>query len=183
MPVLHHVQFATAQLKWPFSLQRLQVLGRNLEATVNRAMALQEQWGDNFVSVEHLLLGLAEDSRCVRVPLREYLSLSIALCKALSCVLCNDTTCFPRAILAPSKTIPFPVFRCVESLLKGEGLTKQTLEDAAKEIRGSNKVQDQDPEGACQSMASFVVAVLVLWIRYWAASVALTSRASFSGPS
>lgn len=40
-----------------------QVLGRNLEALVNRSMELQSKWGDEFVSVEHLVLALAEDTR------------------------------------------------------------------------------------------------------------------------
>lgn len=39
------------------------MLGRNLEAVVNKAMGLQEEWGDQFVSVEHLVLGLASDPR------------------------------------------------------------------------------------------------------------------------
>ena len=41
----------------------LQVLGRNLEAVVNAAMELQTKWGDQFVSVEHLVLALADDVR------------------------------------------------------------------------------------------------------------------------
>ncbi len=40
------------------------MLGRNLEGVVNRATELKEKWGDSFVSVEHLLLALAEDARC-----------------------------------------------------------------------------------------------------------------------
>jgi ATP-dependent Clp protease ATP-binding subunit ClpB len=39
------------------------VLGRNLEASVTRAMELKAKMGDAFVSVEHLVLALAEDSR------------------------------------------------------------------------------------------------------------------------
>lgn len=32
-----------------------QVLGRNLEAVVNRSMDLIKKWGDTYVSVEHLV--------------------------------------------------------------------------------------------------------------------------------
>ncbi|MEW5310494.1 MAG: hypothetical protein WDW38_002289 [Sanguina aurantia] len=40
-----------------------QVLGRNLEAVVNRSIELKSKWGDTHVSVEHLVLALAEDPR------------------------------------------------------------------------------------------------------------------------
>ncbi len=40
-----------------------QVLGRNLEAVVNKAMEIKDKWDDKFVSVEHLLLALVEDAR------------------------------------------------------------------------------------------------------------------------
>jgi ATP-dependent Clp protease ATP-binding subunit ClpA len=41
----------------------LQVLGRNLEGVVNSAMDLKKKWGDQFCSVEHLVLALAADTR------------------------------------------------------------------------------------------------------------------------
>ena len=41
----------------------LQVLGRNLEGVVNQAMNLKGKMGDQFVSVEHLVLALADDVR------------------------------------------------------------------------------------------------------------------------
>ena len=40
-----------------------QVLGRNLEGMVTRSQDFKTQWKDEFVSVEHLLLALAEDQR------------------------------------------------------------------------------------------------------------------------
>lgn len=40
-----------------------QVLGRHLEAAVTRAMELKAKMGDSFVSVEHLVLALADDPR------------------------------------------------------------------------------------------------------------------------
>jgi ATP-dependent Clp protease ATP-binding subunit ClpB len=39
------------------------VLGRNLEGVVNSAMDMKKKWGDQFCSVEHLVLALCEDSR------------------------------------------------------------------------------------------------------------------------
>jgi hypothetical protein len=40
-----------------------QVLGRNLEGVVNRAMELKSKYGDSFVSIEHLMLALYDDPR------------------------------------------------------------------------------------------------------------------------
>jgi len=84
-----------------------QVLGRNLEGVVNRAMELKAKWGDKFVSVEHLLLALAED------------------------------------------------VRFGANLFKNEGLTISKLEQAIRDIRGNNKVQDQDPEGKYEALAKY----------------------------
>lgn len=47
-----------------------QVLGRNLEAAVTKAESLKKEMGDEFVSVEHLLLALADDSRVIGQLLR-----------------------------------------------------------------------------------------------------------------
>ncbi|GFR51535.1 hypothetical protein Agub_g13952, partial [Astrephomene gubernaculifera] len=84
-----------------------QVLGRNLESLVNRSMELQGRWGDQFVSVEHLLLALADDPRVG------------------------------------------------EALLKAEGLTRDKLEQAIKDVRGSNRVTDQDPEGKYEALSKY----------------------------
>ena len=45
------------------NLLLLQVLGRNLEGVVNSAMGIKAKMGDTFVSVEHLVLALADDVR------------------------------------------------------------------------------------------------------------------------
>lgn len=71
------------------------MLGRNLEALVTRAQQLQQDWRDEFVSVEHLVLAFADDSR------------------------------FGTSTLA------------------AEGLTRAALEEAIKQMRGSNRVTDQ----------------------------------------
>jgi ATP-dependent Clp protease ATP-binding subunit ClpB len=41
-------------------------LGRGLNAVLDRADALKQEFGDSYVSIEHLLLALAEDERCGR---------------------------------------------------------------------------------------------------------------------
>ncbi|GLC34590.1 Chaperone protein ClpB3, chloroplastic [Pleodorina starrii] len=84
-----------------------QVLGRNFEALVNRAMELQSKMGDQFVSIEHLVMAMAEDSRFG------------------------------------------------ESLFKAERLTRDKIEQAVKDIRGSNKVVDQDPEGKYEALSKY----------------------------
>uniref|UniRef100_A0A7S0RCH4 Clp R domain-containing protein n=1 Tax=Chlamydomonas leiostraca TaxID=1034604 RepID=A0A7S0RCH4_9CHLO len=84
-----------------------QVLGRNLEGVVNRAMDVKAKYGDAFVSVEHLVLALADDGR------------------------------FGAA------------------LLKGEGAAGDKLEKAVAEVRGANKVTDQDPEGKYEALAKY----------------------------
>lgn len=84
-----------------------QVLGRNLEGVVNRATEIRTGMEDKFISVEHLMLALAEDERFARAALR------------------------------------------------ADGLDKAKLEEAVKEVRGSNKVTDQDPEGKYEALAKY----------------------------
>ena len=84
-----------------------QVLGRNLEAAVTKAEELKGGMGDAFVSVDHLLLALAADTRA---------------CAAL---------------------------------LKAEGLDLKALEAAVKQVRGANRVTDQDPEGKFEALAKY----------------------------
>ena len=48
-----------------------QVLGRNLEALITAAENIKGKWGDDFVSVEHLVLALEDDSRFGQPLLRQ----------------------------------------------------------------------------------------------------------------
>ena len=41
-------------------------LGKGINAVLDRAETLKQSYGDSFISIEHLLLALAEDSRCGR---------------------------------------------------------------------------------------------------------------------
>ena len=47
-------------------------LGRNLDELLDRAEAARESWGDDYISVEHILLGFAEDDRIGRRSLRGF---------------------------------------------------------------------------------------------------------------
>ena len=48
----------------------MQVLGRNLEALITAAEAVKSKWGDDFVSVEHMVLAFEDDARFGRQLLR-----------------------------------------------------------------------------------------------------------------
>ena len=41
-------------------------LGKGLNALLDRAETLKQSYGDSFISIEHLLLALADDGRCGR---------------------------------------------------------------------------------------------------------------------
>jgi ATP-dependent Clp protease ATP-binding subunit ClpB len=47
-------------------------LGRSLDVMLDKADAARESWGDKFISVEHLLVGFAEDERVGRKTLRVF---------------------------------------------------------------------------------------------------------------
>lgn len=50
----------------------VQVLGRQLEALVDRARTLRDKWGDKFVSVEHLVLAFTQDQRFGQTLMRSF---------------------------------------------------------------------------------------------------------------
>ncbi|UBF23853.1 ATP-dependent chaperone ClpB [Kovacikia minuta CCNUW1] len=82
-------------------------LGRSLDALLDRADTYRKEYGDEFISVEHLLLGYARDDR------------------------------FGKALLTE--------FRLDETKLK----------TAIDQIRGSQKVTDQNPEGKYESLEKY----------------------------
>jgi len=49
-----------------------QVLGRQLEALVDRARKLRQSWGDEYVSVEHLVLAFVDDGRFGGTMMRSF---------------------------------------------------------------------------------------------------------------
>eukprot|EP00798_Chlamydomonas_sp_ICE-L_P013397 gene13397-19248_t len=119
-----------------------QVLGRNLESVVNAAMETKTKWKDQFVSVEHLVLAMADDSRygeslfktelLTKAKLEEFVSVEHL---ALATV---DDSSFGEAFF-----------------FKAELLTKTKLEEAIKELRGNNKVTDQDPESKYEALSKY----------------------------
>ncbi|MFM7449925.1 MAG: ATP-dependent chaperone ClpB [Leptolyngbyaceae cyanobacterium] len=82
-------------------------LGRSMDTLMDRAENYRKQYGDDFISVEHMLLGFAKDDR------------------------------FGRALLNE--------FRLDENRLK----------QAIDQIRGSQKVTDQNPEGKYASLEKY----------------------------
>jgi hypothetical protein len=80
-----------------------QVLGRNLEGVVNAAMSLKSKWGDQFCSVEHLVLALANDTRfgaraqCVCVCVCPRVCVCVCVCvRARVCVCVRVAACSVR---------------------------------------------------------------------------------------
>ena len=82
-------------------------LGRNLDIMLDRADEAREDWKDEFISVEHLLLGFATDSR---LGLR---------------------------------------------LLRGFNLDVKQLEAVIRDVRGSQKVTDQNPENRYAALEKY----------------------------
>ncbi|MBR8830241.1 MAG: Chaperone protein ClpB 1 [Chroococcopsis gigantea SAG 12.99] len=79
--------FQTANIEIPRLVQQLEVfsnrqprvgavdqlyLGRSLDIMLDRAEASRQSWQDKFISVEHLLVGFAEDDRVGRKCLRTF---------------------------------------------------------------------------------------------------------------
>eukprot|EP00271_Cylindrocystis_brebissonii_P010349 TRINITY_DN2651_c0_g1_i1.p1 TRINITY_DN2651_c0_g1~~TRINITY_DN2651_c0_g1_i1.p1 ORF type:complete len:1031 (-),score=214.44 TRINITY_DN2651_c0_g1_i1:1000-4092(-) len=84
-----------------------QMLGRDLEALIDRARNHKKDMGDAFVSVEHLVLAYVNDRRFGQFLFREM------------------------------------------------GVEQKALEKAVQEVRGSQKVVDQDAEGKYESLEKY----------------------------
>ncbi|MEO1374442.1 MAG: ATP-dependent chaperone ClpB [Cyanobacteria bacterium J06635_10] len=82
-------------------------LGRSLDTLLDRADGYRKEYGDEYISIEHLLLGYARDDRYGKTLFREI------------------------------------------------GIDEKKLKDTIKEIRGSQKVTDQNPEGKYQSLEKY----------------------------
>ena len=81
--------------------------GNQLEALLADARKQVGEWGDSFVSVEHLLLALARDSRFG------------------------------------------------QGFLRGFGVDHAKLAAAAREVRGSQRADSQNPEGKYESLSRY----------------------------
>ncbi|KAE9619985.1 hypothetical protein Lal_00040263 [Lupinus albus] len=62
------------------------MLGRDLEALIQRARDFKKEYGDSFVSVEHLLLGFAEDKRFGKILFRDFQITQQALKSAIESI-------------------------------------------------------------------------------------------------
>ena len=82
-------------------------LGKGLNDLLERADALKHSYGDSFISVEHLLLALADDARCGK------------------------------------------------GLLNNVGADATSLKTAIDAVRGSQTVNDQNPEGTYESLEKY----------------------------
>ena len=82
-------------------------IGKSLETLLDRADNFRKSYGDDYISIEHLILAYAKDDRFGRDLLREF------------------------------------------------DLNEAKLKDAIQDIRGTQKVTDQNPEGKYQSLEKY----------------------------
>lgn len=82
-------------------------LGRSLDSLLDRAEGYRKEFGDEYISIEHLLLAYAKDDRFGKSLFQEF------------------------------------------------GLDERKLKDTIKQIRGSQKVTDQNPEGKYQALEKY----------------------------
>lgn len=62
------------------------MLGRDLEALIQRARDHKKEYGDSYISVEHLVLGFAEDKRFGRQLFRDFQISAKALKSAIQTI-------------------------------------------------------------------------------------------------
>ncbi|MBR8832152.1 MAG: Chaperone protein ClpB [Chroococcopsis gigantea SAG 12.99] len=82
-------------------------LGKALDSLLDRAESYRKEFGDDFISIEHLLLGYCKDDRFGKALFQEY------------------------------------------------GLTENRLKEIIKQVRGSQKVTDQNPEGKYEALEKY----------------------------
>ena len=82
-------------------------LGRSLDTLLDRADKYRKELGDEFISIEHLVLGYAQDDRLGKALFQEF------------------------------------------------GLNETKLKEIIQQVRGSQKVTDQNPEGKYESLEKY----------------------------
>ena len=82
-------------------------LGRSLDALLDRAETYRKEYGDEFISIEHLILGYVKDDRFGKNLLQEF------------------------------------------------KLSEAKLKDIITQVRGNNKVTDQNPEGKYEALEKY----------------------------
>ncbi|WP_019507240.1 ATP-dependent chaperone ClpB [Pleurocapsa sp. PCC 7319] len=99
-------QFISSQPKVS-NLEGNVFLGRSLDSLLDRAEKYRQEFADDYISIEHLVLGFTQDERWGR------------------------------------------------KLLKDVGLTEKRLKEIIKQVRGQQKVTDQNPEGKYQALEKY----------------------------
>jgi ATP-dependent Clp protease ATP-binding subunit ClpB len=99
-------QFIQRQPKVSGSISSV-YLGRSLDSLLDRAEGYRKEFGDEYISIEHLLLAYAKDDRFGKSLFQEF------------------------------------------------GLDERKLKDTIKQVRGSQKVTDQNPEGKYQALEKY----------------------------
>lgn len=155
-----------------------QVLGRNLEGVVNAAMGLRDKMGDSFVSVEHLVLALADDARCCEglfkgeglsrakldEAVKEVRGGGLASMSPCSRFVFHgfDGTPQAAACITHTHTHTHAVARShTRARALARAHTRCThacpapLYTPSLQVRGSNKVTDQDPEGKYEALSKY----------------------------
>ena len=99
-------QFADSQPKVKNVSESL-YLGRSVDRLLDQAEKYRQEFGDDFISIEHIILGYSHDDRIGKSLWREF------------------------------------------------GLNENKLKSIVKEIRGNQKVSDQNPEGKYESLEKY----------------------------
>ena len=82
-------------------------LGRSLDSLLDRAEKFRQEFGDDYISIEHLVLAYAKDDRFGKALFQEF------------------------------------------------GLNENKLKEIIKQVRGSQKVTDQNPEGKYEALEKY----------------------------
>ena len=101
-------------------------LGRGLDLMLDQAQEIQQEWEDGFISIEHLLIAFIEDDRV------------------------------GRRILTGGKQPPRPGRPGMERpTTRPPEAVRQKLEEAIKAVRGSAKVETQNPESGYDALEKY----------------------------
>eukprot|EP00798_Chlamydomonas_sp_ICE-L_P028772 gene28772-31954_t len=107
-----------------------QVLGQQLDAALTRAEKIKKKWRDQFISVEHMVLALADDPR------------------------------FGESLFKDEKLSKNKLDAAIKEVRGNKTVTDQDpvrkFEDnAIKEVRGNKTVTDQDPESKYEALKKY----------------------------